>query len=536
MVRPLTAILLAAILLAALPAHLASAAKITLKDGTVIEGTAIQQGEKYWIKVKDGASRTVDKSEVVSIENTPSPSPAGTTAVPPATPATKASNSSEAFSNARHQADACDLASAAVQVWEDFLKENPDSAESASAKEELKHWKDLAKDNAEKIKGKWVAGEDRKKIVDDAKKLAEEGFQALQKNQTLVAVTKLEESVKLYPNSFTVNFLLGELAMVEHKTDDAMRYFEQAQHIKPKAVEAGANIGILLCDKKQYEKGIDKIYAAAKQQDTPAIALALAKALTLAPGYAKTAKAAPIVSAARLLASKYRINDDMLRGMEFIPIDPNPTDAGGFAGGSWSGTGFLIDDDGLILTNRHVADGAKKLKVVLSKGDEREAEVVAIDREQDLALIRIKPKANETLPYVQLSKKDSPNEGADCTVLGYPLIDRMGANIKVTHGVVSSASSKVVGADVVIDAKVNPGNSGGPILDKDGNVMAIVSMKTTSTQMEDTYGLGISAGNIRKFLVKNHVDIKPGDAGHQLSIEEIAQKVKPATVCIIGTK
>ena len=174
--------------------------------------------------------------------------------------------------------------------------------------------------------------------------------------------------------------------------------------------------------------------------------------------------------------------------------------------------------------------------MVLSKGDEREAEVVAIDREQDLALIRIKPKANETLPYVQLSKKDSPNEGADCTVLGYPLIDRMGANIKVTHGVVSSASSKVVGADVVIDAKVNPGNSGGPILDKDGNVMAIVSMKTTSTQMEDTYGLGISAGNIRKFLVKNHVDIKPGDAGHQLSIEEIAQKVKPATVCIIGTK
>jgi S1-C subfamily serine protease len=84
---------------------------------------------------------------------------------------------------------------------------------------------------------------------------------------------------------------------------------------------------------------------------------------------------------------------------------------------------------------------------------------------------------------------------------------------------------------------VNPGNSGGPILDRFGNVMAIVSMKTRSTATEDTYGLGISAGNIRRFLLKNEIKLTAGKSGGTaLSAEEIAAKAKPCTVCIIGTR
>ena len=91
--------------------------------------------------------------------------------------------------------------------------------------------------------------------------------------------------------------------------------------------------------------------------------------------------------------------------------------------------------------------------------------------------------------------------------------------------------------DVIFDAKVNPGNSGGPILDRHGNVMAIVSMKTIASALEDTYGLGISAGHIRKFLDKNKIKSDAArDEGASLSAEEIAAKVKPAAVCILATK
>ena len=61
------------------------------------------------------------------------------------------------------------------------------------------------------------------------------------------------------------------------------------------------------------------------------------------------------------------------------------------------------------------------------------------------------------------------------------MIDRLGADLKVTRGIVSTARKTDLDADVVVDAKVNPGNSGGPILDRDGNVMAIVSMKSLSS-------------------------------------------------------
>jgi hypothetical protein len=121
--------------------------------------------------------------------------------------------------------------------------------------------------------------------------------------------------------------------------------------------------------------------------------------------------------------------------------------------------------------------------------------------------------------------------------MGFPLIDRLGGSIKVTRGIVSSGSARQKGADIVTDAKVNPGNSGGPMLDRFGNVMGVVTMKSANSTFEDSYGLAISAGKVRKFLAKNNVAVTAGANGSAgLSAEEIAAKVKPATVCIICTE
>jgi S1-C subfamily serine protease len=191
-------------------------------------------------------------------------------------------------------------------------------------------------------------------------------------------------------------------------------------------------------------------------------------------------------------------------------------------------------------------DGGKALLVMLNDGSggsgagaatQKSAEVVVIDDEQDLALIRVKLDPGKKLPFVHLSPADNPADGAECTVMGFPLLDRLGVGIKITRGIVSSSAAGSSGAaDVLIDAKVNPGNSGGPILDRYGNVMAIVSMKSLATATEESYGMGISAGRIRKFLEKNSVAPEAGaDGTAALSAQDIAAKVKPAAVCILAT-
>ena len=120
-------------------------------------------------------------------------------------------------------------------------------------------------------------------------------------------------------------------------------------------------------------------------------------------------------------------------------------------------------------------------------------------------------KSPTPLPFLHLSADDSPHDGADVTVLGYPLVGELSTHIKITRGIVSSGSEdEGNGADVLMDAKVNPGNSGGPILDHFGNVMAIVCMKTLTSGTQDSYGIGISAGHIREFLSRNNINLDPG--------------------------
>jgi len=248
------------------------------------------------------------------------------------------------------------------------------------------------------------------------------------------------------------------------------------------------------------------------------------------------------VDAANLLAAKYRLaptRDFIIVPLREEKLASASDDDKPIPGMYYSGTGFIIAADGTILTNRHVVKGAKTLRVMITGRGEKSAQVVKIDDEQDLALIKIKPDA--PLPFVSLSPKDSPGEGAECTVMGFPMIDRFGPGVKITRGIVTSntRSDEHPGFeyDVMVDAKVNPGNSGGPILDKFGNVMAIVSMKTLSTESADSFGLGISAGQIRKFLAKAKVAVPVGLTGPvSLATEDVVTKVKPATVCILSTR
>lgn len=522
----------AALVVLSLLAALAGADTIKLNDGTLLQGVAIQQGENYWIKTTDGGTRTVPMSAVASITKgsagpaTPAAPPAPTTGGPE-------------FTATQRKVEAVLSAAAAVKLWQQFMDANPTDASIPAAQAELTRWRKLAVERAERINGKWVSGAERKGIVDRAYQAAREGSDLMRNNQTLQAVKKLDEAVHLYPNSFAINFTMGYILIMADKNPEALQYLNAALRINPKSAETLNNMGVAHMRMRQFVDGINCLYKGAELGDSAPLCQNLVNGISALPPAARGAAAIrPALDAAKLLASKYNITGPSgLVTIVGLPRrmteDPDGGGPGG-GGGMSSGTGFFVNDAGLIVTNRHVVKGAKKLMVVIG-GRQVPGEIVVIDDEQDLALVRLtKP---EKTPFVRLAKNDNPGDGAECTVLGFPLIDRLGGSIKVTRGIVSSGASKDAGADVVTDAKVNPGNSGGPMLDKHGHVMGVVTMKSANSQFEDSYGMAISAGKVRKFLAKNKVTPEtgaPGAAG--LDAEEIATQVKPATVCIICTE
>ena len=214
------------------------------------------------------------------------------------------------------------------------------------------------------------------------------------------------------------------------------RNFSVSIRLKPQSLEAENNLGVANFSRKRYEIAIDDFVAAARIEDSKQVAQNLVTALALAPPELRTLpKMRPTLEAANLLQSKYDISGPMPDYAFWLLPPPIPSGRSGPEPGpgpeagqpGWSGTGIIISDSGLILTNRHVAKGSKTLWVTLSDGTHSSAEIVAIDDQYDLALIRLS-KPNRKIPFVRLSPENSPAEGADCVVMGFPMIDQLGAD------------------------------------------------------------------------------------------------------------
>ncbi len=137
------------------------------------------------------------------------------------------------------------------------------------------------------------------------------------------------------------------------------------------------------------------------------------------------------------------------------------------------GSGFVIDEEGFILTNNHVVEKTDEIKVVLADGSEYEAQVVGKDPKTDLALIKI--EAETPLSPLPLGDSDALKVGDWVVAIGNPF----GLESTVTAGIVS-AKYRRIGMDayanfIQTDASINPGNSGGPLLDTEGRVVGINS-------------------------------------------------------------
>ena len=141
--------------------------------------------------------------------------------------------------------------------------------------------------------------------------------------------------------------------------------------------------------------------------------------------------------------------------------------------GRSGGSGVIVAPDGYALTNAHVVDGAREVAVILHTGAEMTAAVVGIDSATDLAVIRI---LGSGLPAAELAETDSLRVGQLVIAIGDPL----GFHSTVTTGVVSALGRSLSAKDgrvienvIQTDAALNPGNSGGPLVDTHAKVVGI---------------------------------------------------------------
>ena len=203
------------------------------------------------------------------------------------------------------------------------------------------------------------------------------------------------------------------------------------------------------------------------------------------------------------------------------------------AGTKWSGTGFFLSKNGYIITNQHVIDGAKSIKVTSISGNRNStynARVEVSDKQNDLAIIKITDYFTQptTIPYS--FKFSTSSIGENCWVLGYPLTQTMGEDIKLTNGIISSKSGFDGNiAQYQISAPVQPGNSGGPVFDSNGNLIGVVQAK---------HGAAENAGYaVKASYVRNLIDMLPASITlpqtNQLAGKSLPQQVELASKCVV---
>ena len=162
--------------------------------------------------------------------------------------------------------------------------------------------------------------------------------------------------------------------------------------------------------------------------------------------------------------------------------------------GQATGSGFVIDKDGTILTNAHVVDGATKVTVQFGSGKAIDAKILGKDRSSDLAVLKIDPSGQDLKPLKLGSAKDV-QIGDPVVAIGNPF----GLDRTLTTGVVSAKQRQISGLNgfaidnvIQTDAAINPGNSGGPLIDALGEVIGINSQIETGGSGNGNVGIGFS--------------------------------------------
>ena len=199
-----------------------------------------------------------------------------------------------------------------------------------------------------------------------------------------------------------------------------------------------------------------------------------------------------------------------------------------------SGSGFFINSEGFVLTSNHVIEICKKINTKI-EGITYLATEISRDKFNDLALLKIDIQGNE---FIKLSS-NNVNVGEPITVAGFPLVDMLGGDVKVNFGNINSVNPSNNFSKIQIDAAVQPGNSGGPIVNQYGELIGVIEAMANDQiifdktgQFPENINFGIKINAIKDFIAGNRVDSATGFPFFKniLSDIELAEIVTNSTI------
>ena len=312
------------------------------------------------------------------------------------------------------------------------------------------------------------------------------------KGLTDKAIDEYKLAIKYKPNYAEAHYLLGSAYRSKGLADKAIEEYKLAIKYKPNYAEAHLNLGIVYVSKDLTDKAIDKFKLAIKYKLNYADAH-----YELGVSYGikdRTTTSADYFYRAGLLYLQQNNRESVLRTIDamkdYAPNSPlisllteklyaNNDSISKNENVQYSGSGFIIDKTGLIVTNYHIIKGMKNIEIYIPSRDiQYKAEILIKDINNDIVILKINDhkfvKEFINIPF-SMGSSSVIKEGQDIFTIGFPMKDVLGKSAKLSTGIISSLYGFLDNPTLVqISNPIQPGNSGSPLFNSNGEVVGIV--------------------------------------------------------------
>lgn len=242
------------------------------------------------------------------------------------------------------------------------------------------------------------------------------------------------------------------------------------------------------------------------------------------------------VSALSLAGSRNALSEVISCQKEYISASAGGSPDAGKKRGESSGTGLFVSTNGHLLTNNHVVEGCRSLSVVPVGGTAVSASLLAKDKVNDLAIVK-----TSLTPAIVPALRPQARLGEPVYVFGFPLAGLLSASGNFTTGSVTAITG--LGDDsrlLQISAPVQPGNSGGPLIDKYGNIIGVIVSKlnalniaAATNDIPQNVNFAIKSSIAVNFLESNGLQPDVAAKSRELPAEAIAELAKLFTVRVV---
>ncbi len=504
----------------------------------------VKAGDIARLKTKDGREIDVPLAQLTTADQDFARKQAQ-----PAPGAQAPAGASAKFTKVFRMAERCRTPQEALLVFKVFYDDPTTTpADETAAAAKIAEYKQLAAEKKVRLNREWVPAEQANAVRKKADELMRQGLELWKLDQEDAFRRKFAEAAALESELVRADFLAGLIYTAGRDIDKALPLLQRCLSRDPENVAVLNNVALLSAAKGDWTAMMLNWRKAITLQPDQRVLHNVGRFLNQAPqanlnipkqqrdglaipyaelvGTGKYTATDPTVGWLFMLIeeSDLDISFDKDKGKESDKksIRPETTEDGPVVGG---GTGFVVHP-GYVLTNAHVAEDDGVFEIQASDGRLLKATRIAKADKADLALLKCEELQVPALP---LATALAPR-GSDIMLLGFPEMFNLGASLKATRGSISSVPDAQFNDMYLYDAVTNSGNSGGPVCNDCGNVVAV---HAAGINTASRYGGGVPSLQAVEFL-KTAIPEAQLAAPNSVELEwpEVDAKVSPSTVLI----